>query len=87
MKHENSNQNFPRDNSDHAWHILRDLRVKNTNRIGIGSLNINSNPNKFDALKTIIHGNIDIFVLTETKLDESFQTAQFCIEGFSIPYK
>ena len=85
MKLENINQNFPSQTSDDAWHILRDLRVKNTNMIGIGSLNINSIPNKFDALKTIIHGNIDIFVLTETKLEESFQTAQFCIEGFSTP--
>ena len=84
---ENVNRNFPHEKSDDVWHFLRDLRIKNTNRIVIGSLNINSIPNKFDALKTIIPGNIDIFVLTETKLDESFQTAQFCIEGFSTPYR
>ena len=85
MKPENINQNLPCEKSDDACHILRDLRVKNTNRIVIGSLNINSIPNKFDALKRIIHCNIDIFVLTETKLDKSFQTAQFCIEGLSTP--
>ena len=62
--------------------ILKDLRVKNTNRIVIGSLDII--PNKFDALKLIIPGNIDIFVLTETKLD-TFPTVQFCINGFSTP--
>ena len=84
---ENVNKNCPREKSDDAWHILRDLRVKNTNRIVIASLNINSIPNKFDALKTIIPGNIDIFVLTETKLDDSFPTAQFCMEGFSAPYR
>ena len=47
---------------------LKYLRVKNHNRIIVG--NINSIPNKFDALKTIIPGNIYIFVITETKLDD-----------------
>ena len=60
MKHENVNQNFPHEKSNDAWQILRDLRVKNTNRIVIGSLNINFIPNKFNTLKMIIHRNIDI---------------------------
>ena len=70
-----------------ALHILKDLRVKNRNRIIIGNLNINSIRNKFDALKTIISGNIDILVITETKLDASFETAQFCIDGYNEPYR
>ena len=32
-------------------------------------------------------GNIDILVLTETKLDHTFPTNQFLIEGFSEPYR
>ena len=83
---EDVNQYIPLEKSYDAWHFLRDLKLKNTNRIAIGSLNIYSIPNKFDALKIIIPGNIDIFVLTETKLDVSFPTTQFCIEGFSTPY-
>ena len=79
------NQNFPREKSDDICHFLRGL--KNTNRIAIGSLNINSIVNKFDALKIIIPGNIDIFVLTETKRNVYFQTVQFRIEGFSTPYR
>ena len=67
--------------------ILKDLRLKSQNRVIIRNLNINSIPNKFDALKTIIPGNIDILVITETKLDASFETAQFLIEGFSEPYR
>ena len=39
--------------------------MKNHNRIIIGNLNINSINNKFDALKTIITGNIEIFVIIE----------------------
>ena len=45
------------------------------NRIIIGNLNINSISSKFDELITIIPGNIDILVLTETKSDASFPTA------------
>ena len=72
---------------DDVLTILKDLRVKNHNRIIVGNLNINSITNKFDALKTILPGNIDIFVITETKLDVTFETTQFCIEGFDKPYR
>ena len=84
---ENVNHNLSCEKSDHVCHILRDLRVKNTNRIAIESLNINSIVNKFDALKIIIPGDNDIFDLTETKLDVFFQAVQFCIEGLSTPYR
>ena len=50
-------------------------------RVIVGNLHINSIPNKYDALKTIIPGNIDVFVITETKRGASFETAQFLIEG------
>ena len=66
---------------------MKDLRIKNHNRIIVANLNINSIPNKFDALKTIIPGNIDIFVITETKLDASFETTEFMINGFCQPYR
>ena len=67
--------------------ILRNIRTKNINRIIIATLNINSLPNKFEQLKISILGNIDILVITETKLDNSFPTTQFIIDGFSIPYR
>ena len=66
---------------------MKQLKVKNYNRIIIGNLNINSIAGKFDHLKTIIEKNIDILVVTETKLDESFPTSQFLIEGYSEPYR
>ena len=56
-------------NTENVSHILKDLRVRNYNKVIIGNLNINSIPNKFDQLKTIMQGNIDILVVTETKLD------------------
>ena len=51
------------------------------------TLNINSIRYKIDELKSLITGNIDILVVTETKLDDSFPNAQFFIDGFSAPYR
>ena len=53
----------------------------------IGNLNINSLANKFEQLKILIQGNVDILVVTETKLDSTFPTAQFLIDGYSKPYR
>ena len=33
----------------------------------------------------IINGNIDIIVITETKLDVRFPSTQFSIEGYAKP--
>ena len=51
--------------------ILRNLKLKNINRLVIGHLNINSLAGKFDQLN-LIKRNIDILVLAETKIDSSF---------------
>ena len=51
----------------------------------IGRLNINSLRNKVDALECMIKDNTDIFVVSETKLGESFPIGQFEIDGFSTP--
>ena len=67
--------------------ILRNLKLKNINRLVLGHLNINSLAGKFDQLKALIKRNIDILVLAETKIDSSFPNAQFRIDGFSIPFR
>ena len=70
-----------------CFDIIKHVRLKNVKNVIIGTLNINSLPLKFDQVKLLILGNIDILVLTETKLDESFPTSQFLIDGYSIPYR
>ena len=67
--------------------VLNQLRGKNTNRLIIGNLNINSLQNKFNAVRSLIQGKIDIFMLSETKIDDSFPLNQFVIEGYSIPFR
>ena len=51
------------------------------------ALNINSLRNKFEALQFIINRNLDIILLAETKLDDSFPYAQFMLKNFGIPYR
>ena len=55
---------------------LRDVRIKNLNRIVLAHLNINSLRNKFDLLTDQIKGNVDVLVISETRLDDSFPTGQ-----------
>ena len=66
---------------------LSNLRVKNMNKLLTGNLNINSISNKFDQLKLLVRGKVDILVVMETKLDSTFPTPQFLIEGYSEPYR
>ena len=42
--------------------------------------------NKFDPLIDQIKGNVDVHVISEAKLDESFPVGQFTIPGFSFPF-
>ena len=65
---------------------LRFLRVKNLNKLIIGHLDINSLRNKFELLTQQIKDNIDVLMISETKLDESFPTSQLFMNGFSSPH-
>ena len=35
----------------------------------------------------MVSGYFDVIIVAETKLDDSFPKDQFCIDGFSIPYR
>ena len=62
---------------------LKNIRLTNPNRLIIAQLNINSLRNKFDSLVRMLHNNLDILLISETKIDSSFPTAQFQIEGYA----
>ena len=78
--------NETNENED-AFTSLKNVRLANKNGLIIGYLNINSIRNKFLSLKTLISDNIDILIIAETKLDSTFTTAQFLIEGFQKPIR
>ena len=67
--------------------ILQKLRVANVDRIIIGHLNINSIRNKIENLADIVSNKIDILLITETKIDHTFPSAQFLINSFSEPIR
>ena len=66
---------------------LKVIRTKNPNRIVLSHLNINSLRNKFDILTDQISGNVDVMVISETKLDDSFPESQFKIPGYSSSFR
>ena len=66
---------------------LKQLRNQNPHRIIIGYLNINSIRNKFESLVTFVGNNLDILMISETKIDDTFPESQFLIEGFSKPFR
>ena len=67
--------------------ILKDLKIRNINRLIIGHLNINSIHRKFGALKQIVQDNIDILVISETKLNETYPKNSYDIEGYAMPFR
>ena len=56
---------------------LDEVRINNPSRIIFGQININSNRNKFEQLIYIVNNEIDILMVSETKLDDTFPTSQF----------
>ena len=56
----------------------------NSNRLLIAQLNVSSLRNKFTSLSTMIKNNVDILLISKTKTESSFPTAQFHIDGYSI---
>ena len=68
--------------------ILKKLGYCNPKNMLIGQINIKALRNKYDPIRSILqNGLCDIFTLGETKLDESFPTAQFYITNFVLHRK
>ena len=68
-----------------AISALKILRLKNLGSIILGYLNINSIRNKFDALNVMVSHNLDILMVAETKIDDSFPEEQCYIKGYAEP--
>ena len=70
-----------------SFKSLKEVRLKNLNRIVLAHLNFNSLRNKFDAIVEQVSGNADVLVLSERKIDESFSEGQFKIPGFCTSFR
>ena len=67
------------------WAVLS-LRSNHPQQIIKDHLNINSIRNKFHKMKPMLLHDVDIFMVTEPKLDDFFPVSQFNVEGFSTPF-
>ena len=83
----NTSNNYDESDSENPSKVLREIRRKNINRVVIGHININFLEGKFDALKLLIEDKVDVLVVTETKIDDSYPTSQFEIRGFGTPFR
>ena len=66
---------------------LRALRKKNLNKLIIAHLNVNSLRNKLEFLKEQIQDNIDILMISETKIDASFPIGKFLLNVYSTSFR
>ena len=79
--------NFKRGALPEPHQALENIRRRNINRLIFAQLNINSLRNKFESLQHMINKNIDVLLISETKIDSSFPSAQFHLEGYATPYR
>ena len=66
---------------------LKEYKIRNVNNLVVGSININSIRNKHDQLKLLVDRNIDILIIEETKIDNTFPAGQFFIDGYMPPFR
>ena len=73
--------------NDNCKVVLKVLRKTSLDKLVIAHLKINSIRNKFDMFVEQVKGNIDILMISETKIEDSFPIGQFIIDGYSSPYR
>ena len=66
---------------------LRKKELKNMTRITTAQISINTLRNKFSLLYEATHGNINILLVIENKLDSSFPSVRFHIYEYTTPYR
>ena len=87
QKSEETDNSRDVDLNDDPVTILTKIRKKNPNRPIIGHININFLYSKYEGLKSLIKDKLDVLVVSETKIDESYPAGQFKIEGFASPFR
>ena len=75
------------ESSDDIIDDLKILRLKFPQNLIIAQININPIQNKLETLVSLVTSDIDILMISEAKIDESFPLSQFMIDGFSVPYR
>ena len=66
---------------------MKILRLKNSNKVIIGHININSLRNKFELLTEMVWHKVDLLMISEAKLHSLFRNTQFYMKSYSKPYR
>ena len=61
---------------------VKNYKLENPKNITIGHLNVNSLRTKLISIEELIKSKLDIFLVSETKIDHSFPNQQFSIDGY-----
>ena len=71
-------------NNGNLYQQVEEHRLQNAKNLILGHLNVNSLRNKTEAVEELMENNIDIFLFSETKLDQVFGSRWMSIERKSI---
>ena len=64
---------------------MTDFRVRHSKNFVMGHINLNSYRHKFVFMYDVLtKGSVDVLFISESKIDESFPSAQFLIPDFII---
>ena len=66
---------------------IKKLKFEIPNKLFIGHLNINSIRNNFEFMFDIVGKNVDVFLISETKLNKTFPNGQFLLNGLHEPFR
>ena len=80
-----TNINLLNSDESNAIDVLQNIRIENPNQLTNGYFNINSITNKFEIPSSIISSSMDIIMVSEIKLEESFSNIQFLMLDFANP--
>lgn len=75
MSNEENNEN----------NTLKNVRLKNSDKVIIGHININSLRHNFCLLPEIFQNKVGLLMISKTKLNFLFPVAQFYIKSYSKP--
>ena len=70
--------NLNENTADSLFPEVKNYKLENPKNITISHLNVNSLRIKFISVEELIKSTLDIFLVSETKIDHSFPNQQFC---------
>ena len=78
-----SDESLEAESATDCKRFLKSLRTSNPDILVFAHLKINPIRSKFEMLSDQVKSNVDVLLVSEAKIDESFPIENFSIDGFS----